>query len=149
MGLVGVVLLFLLWKLATRVKEEVALRRMSAKERALRELAVLMRQDLIGQHKVKEFYFELTMIVRRYIERQHGVRAPEQTTEEFLDAVSKDSRFSSEIIDRLRAFLQAADLVKYAAYTPDDDAIGTATRTATDYIERDAAALQPTGEATS
>lgn len=142
-ALLGAVGLFLLWKLATRVKEEVALRRMSPKERALRELALLMRQDLIRQRKIKEFYFELTMIVRRYIERQHGVRAPEQTTEEFMAAVSQDARFSAEVINRLRAFLQAADLVKYAAFTPDDVAIGTATRTATEYIERDAASAQP------
>lgn len=146
-GVLGVALLVLLWKLVSRVKEEVALRRMSPKERAMRELATLLRRDLIHSNQVKEFYFELTMIVRRYIERQHGVRAPEQTTEEFLSAVSTDTRFTADVISRLRAFLQAADLVKYAAYNPDAEGIGKATETATDYIEHDDAATPQEGEA--
>jgi hypothetical protein len=145
-GLLGIGLLVLLWKLVSRVKEEVALRRMSPKERAMRELSQLLKRDLIHNDQVKEFYFELTMIVRRYIERQHGVRAPEQTTEEFLAAVSTDNRFTADVISRLRAFLQAADLVKYAAYNPDAEGIGQATKTATDYIEHDAAATPQEGE---
>ena len=46
--------------------------------------------------------------------------------------------FSPEVVRRLRSFLQAADLVKFATYQPDDGAIGDSTRTARDYIEKDA-----------
>ncbi len=135
--------LFGLWKLVTRVKEEVQLRRMSPRERALRELQRLLARDLIRQHLVKEFYVELTMIVRRYIERRHGVRAPEQTTEEFLDAVSQDTRFGQAVLERLRAFLEAADMVKFAGQSPDDAAIDHATETAKDYIESDSDHVSP------
>lgn len=120
-----------------QVHREVVLRRMSPRERAMRELERLMRMDLVKQDKIKEFYLELTMIVRRYIERRHDIRAPEQTTEEFLDAVSDDSRFSDVVVKKLRSFLEAADLVKFAAHRPDSEAVGAATTTATRYIETD------------
>jgi hypothetical protein len=137
--LLAIGLLVLLWKLAGRLHRQVKLMRMSPRERALKELAVLLAKDLVAKHKVKEFYLQLTMIVRRYIERAHKVRAPEQTTEEFLAAVTDNPRFSPEVIARLKAFLQAADLVKFAAYRPGSTDIDNATGTARSYIEQDAA----------
>ncbi len=129
----------LLWKLAGRLHRQVKLMRMSPRERALKELAILLGKDLIHKKQVKAFYLELTMIVRRYIERAHKVRAPEQTTEEFLAAVTDDPQFSREVVTRLKDFLQAADLVKFAAYNPSDRDIDSATTTARSYIEQDAA----------
>ncbi len=128
----------LLWWAAKRIHREVRLRRMSPRERALHELAELLARDLVTKDRVKDFYFELTMIVRAYIERAHSIRAPEQTTEEFLVAVSQDPRFSPAVITKLRAFLQAADLVKYAAYLPDRPAIDQSLATARTYVETDA-----------
>ena len=128
----------LVWWAAKRIRREVRLRRMSPRERALHELAELLARDLVTKDRVKDFYFELTMIVRAYIERAHAIRAPEQTTEEFLVAVSQDPRFSPAVITRLRAFLQAADLVKYAAYRPDRPAIEQSLSTARTYVETDA-----------
>jgi len=138
-ALLAVGLVFLLSKLAGRVHRQVKLMRMSPRERALKELAILLSKDLIASHKVKEFYLQLTMIVRRYIERAHKVRAPEQTTEEFLAAVTDDAQFSPEVVNRLKDFLQAADLVKFAAYDPSTNDIDRATTTARSYIEKDAA----------
>jgi len=120
------------------VQRAVKLRRMSPRERALYELAELLARDLLGREQIKDFYFELTMIVRAYIERAHTIRAPEQTTEEFLLAVSRDSRFSPAVVGQLRTFLQAADMVKYAAFRPDQPTVNQALSTARNYIETDA-----------
>ncbi len=139
LALLAAGLVFLLWKLAGRLHRQVKLMRMSPRERALKELAILLAKDLVSRHRVKEFYLQLTMIVRRYIERAHKVRAPEQTTEEFLAAVMDDPQFSPEVVTRLEEFLQAADLVKFAAYNPSDSDIDRATTTARSYIEQDAA----------
>lgn len=130
-------LVYMAWRLFRRFRRAIILKRMSPRERALFELAELLDRGLIAKDRVKEFYFELTMIVRCYIERAHTVRAPEQTTEEFLDAVSKDSRFSQEVVRQLRAFLNAADLVKYAAFRPDQQTVDSAISTARRYIETD------------
>ena len=128
--------LFLLSRLFRKVHREIKLMRMSPRERALFELNELITRDLPTQDLVKEFYLELTMIVRRYIERAHKVRAPEQTTEEFLTAVSQDSRFSEAVLQTLKDFLEAADLVKFAAHKPKPTDIDNATETARKYFTR-------------
>jgi hypothetical protein len=136
---------FALWKLFRRVRREIALRKLSPRDRALFELNDLLQRGWIEGNRIKDFYFELTMIVRSYIERAHAIRAPEQTTEEFLEAVSRDPRFNRETVRRLRAFLQAADLVKYAAQHPDAQGIAESTQTARDYIEHDSTSAADPG----
>jgi hypothetical protein len=134
-ALAGVIWLAI--RLARRVRREVMLRRMSPRERALFELNELLHGDLIQRNLFKEFYVELTMVVRRYIERRHGIRAPEQTTEEFLAAVASDPRFPAQLVARLRSFLQAADLVKFAAAHADASSADRAAQTAREYVEGD------------
>jgi hypothetical protein len=36
---------------------------------------------------IKEYYTEVTEIIRRYIERRYGIEALEMTTEEILDTI--------------------------------------------------------------
>lgn len=122
-----------------RVQRTIKLHRMSPRERALRELQRLMQLDLIGKKKIKSFYLELTMIVRRYIERAHHIRAPEQTTEEFLDSVTNNPHFQPATVSRLKNFLEAADLVKFAGAQPEPAAIDNAILTARKYLEHDQA----------
>ncbi len=135
--LLALALSFALYRLSCRLKRAIKLRRMSPRERALAELAELMGQNLIAQNLFKEFFLSLTMIVRRYIERAHKIRAPEQTTEEFLAAVARDTRFRPEVIAKLRKFLQTADLVKFAVYRPDQTVVDMSFDTARDYITTD------------
>jgi hypothetical protein len=137
-GLAVIGIGLLLWKIFTRVREEVRLARMNPKERALHELDRLLAKDLLARNLVKDFYVELTMIVRRYIERAHGIRAPEQTTEEFLMAMAADAHFPPAVASRLKSFLQAADLVKFAAYLPPRESTGAAVDTAREYVVSDA-----------
>jgi hypothetical protein len=111
------------------------------------ELARLELQKLADsgwmETDVKQYFVELTAIVRRYIERTTGIRAPEQTTEEFLREISrKKSLFDGSLqilsagaeensakprpavlqgpsaIEHLKTFLESADLVKFAAFHP-------------------------------
>ena len=127
-----------------------AVRRQKAKglspaQLALKELHDLIQKSLPESGQVREFYFELTMIVRRYIENAHRIRAPEQTTEEFLRSASDSQIFTQETLDSLRAFMSASDLVKYAAQEPDELAIEHALHTARSYIETDQRTSGPQG----
>ena len=92
--------------------------RLSPQELAWLELNQIVQQKL-AESEVKEFYVELTGVVRRYIERSTGVHAPEQTTEEFLREIVDDPVFAGDDQQRLRDFLESADLVKFAAFNPD------------------------------
>ena len=126
-----------LYRLIRRAVRAVRLRQMSPRERALLELDQLLHRRLVEQGLIKEFYFELTLVVRRYIERRHGIRAPEQTTEEFLASAGANPRFTPDVLDKLRTFLNAADLVKFAAYQPDREAIPHALNAAREYVGTD------------
>ena len=114
---------------------------MSPIERALTELERLLRRNLPGHGLYKDFYIELTMVVRRYIERSHHIRAPEQTTEEFLAAASKHPLFTPEVLSQLKIFLESADLVKFAGQKANQEMTGQATEKARLYIKSDAELL--------
>jgi hypothetical protein len=92
---------------------------LTAEEWANQALSELLRQDLVAKGLVKEFYVRLTGIVRSYIEKTTGLKAPEQTTEEFLEALKdKQAAFPPDQTASLVRFLEAADLVKYAGRKP-------------------------------
>jgi hypothetical protein len=95
---------------------------LSPEELARIELDKLAKSGL-AETNVVQFYVELTAVVRRYIERTTGIRAPEQTTEEFLREISRASTFDRNTNERLRNFLESADLVKFAAHRPRQDDI--------------------------
>ncbi|MEQ8768717.1 MAG: hypothetical protein RL885_32720 [Planctomycetota bacterium] len=96
--------------------------RRTPRELAYLEIEALIQSNLASKD-IKLFYVELTAIVRRFIERTHGVHAPEQTTEEFLAAIAAHPDFLDEERRRLQAFLESADLVKFAAFQPRDEDI--------------------------
>ena len=103
------------------------------------ELARLELQRLLdnpaAREDVKLFYVELTAIVRRYIERTTGIRAPEQTTQEFLHEISRRADFPAGESGRLKSFLEAADLVKFAAHQPRQEDVDESVRRATLLID--------------
>ena len=134
LGLIALAaLVYGLMQISRRVKEY----KMSPIERALAELQRLLSRNLPSKGLYKDFYIELTMVVRRYIERTHGIHAPEQTTEEFLAAASQHPRFKHEVLVQLRAFLESADLVKFAGQEATPVMADDATQKAKRYIEDD------------
>ena len=123
--------------LARRVKEH----RMSPIERAWVELDRLLKKGLPGRGKYKDFYVELTMVVRRYVQRRYGIKAPHLTTEEFLREVAGDSSrvsgLSSNVLS-LRKFLESADMVKFAGVEATPEMADEATDSARGYLKSDA-----------
>ena len=85
------------------------------------ELAIRALQQLREENPpVEEFYTRLSDIVRHYLEGRFYLRAPEQTTEEFLYEVSQNNTLAQEHKDLLGAFLQESDLVKFARHHPEE-----------------------------
>ncbi len=62
----------------------------------------------------KAFVIALSGVLRRYIEAAFAVRAPERTTEEFLEEASRHEDLKGEFAARLDEFLSLVDLVKFA-----------------------------------
>lgn len=65
----------------------------------------------------KEFYTELTDIIRRYIEGRFAINAPEMLTDDIIKAVhlATDTQSATE---GLKQILTLADLVKFAKFQP-------------------------------
>ena len=103
---------------------------------AFEELRRLREMDLIGQGKIKEFYIALSDIMRFYIERRFGIHAPEQTTEEFLDGVSRNGVFDVPTRSTLKEFLSHCDIVKFAQYRPETTEIQKAIDITRNFIEQ-------------
>ena len=100
----------------------------------------LLGSGLVERGLFKDFYVELTHVVRRYIERAYGIHAPRQTTDEFLVSAKGDPRFGEESVSRLSGFLRSADMVKFAGVQATPDMASNAATSARDYIRSDAAA---------
>lgn len=128
-----VLALVLLWIFTHRRLAVAVAPALSPSELAQREFERLMQDDPLARGETNTFFVEMTAIVRRYIERSTGVRAPEQTTEEFLRAMRTHESFPAETRDRLRDFLQSADLVKFAAQVPIPDEIEESFRLAQEF----------------
>ena len=72
------------------------------------------------------FFVELSDIVRRYLEAQFALHAPEFTTEEFLDVAASSPDLTRNHRSFLQAFLRSADQVKFARHVPDSADVETA-----------------------
>ena len=125
-----------------RIRTLVRIHRMSPQERARWELDELLKKQLPQRGRYKDFYVELTMVVRRYISRQHGIKAPQLTTGEFLLMAQENPAFPPEAIAHLKRFLESADLVKFAGLEATEEMASDATARARDYIDTPAEAHQ-------
>ena len=127
----------LAWLLIRYVLRRVKEHKMTPVERAWVELDRLMKKGLPGRGKFKDFYIELTMVVRRYVQRTHNVKAPHLTTEEFFDATRKSASFPLSALDELIQFLRAADKVKFAGVKATLELADEAIEIARAYIKKD------------
>ena len=140
--LVAAALLFTAFRFLRRRESRVATERKRSPEEIAREaLAALLAVDLPQKGLFKDFYVRLTGIVRVYIEETTGLRAPEQTTEEFLREMRTRATFSAVRSIQLQEFLEAADMVKYAGQQPGSDQIELSIRRAQEFISGESHAL--------
>jgi len=84
---------------------------------ALESLDELKSRKLWQNGRIKEYYSDLTDIVRLYIEEQLGVAAIEMTTDEILGAFA-DKNGGSGLMNKLKQILTTADLAKFAKAQP-------------------------------
>jgi len=113
----------LIIRLFPREKKEETGPVLSAYKKAEKELSLLLKEHLPENGLIKDFYIRISGIVRIYIEEQFGIRAPEQTTEEFLQSLTRSKEHLRDYTDLLMDFLRHCDLVKFAAYLPMSDEI--------------------------
>ena len=120
--------------LRRRKRRPIERRRQTPEEIAQAALALLLTENLPTRGLVKAFYLRLTSIVRQYVEDTTGIRAPEQTTEEFLRDMRSRAVFPPDRSARLAEFLEAADLIKYAGQQPAEGQIDLSIARAHEFV---------------
>lgn len=121
--ILSMVVVMILIKRRKRTRGEDSGPSLPAHELAYDALDRLIKEDLINQGEIKIFYQRISGIVRQYIENRFRLRAPEQTTEEFLAGMETARDFPKEYQTLLKSFLKHCDLVKFAEYQPGPDDI--------------------------
>ena len=121
-----------------RFRRAAALPPRPAHEVALEALTGLRAKRLPQAGQFETYYVTLSAIVRTYLEDGLQVRAPEMTTEEFLVAVTRDtrpSRLPPAHQHLLGTFLAQADLVKFARHRPSLDESDAAYEAAKRFVD--------------
>ncbi len=85
----------------------------------------------------------LSDAVRRYLENGYQLPAPERTTEEFLEALARESRLPSDAARLLGEFLAACDLAKFARHAFHDAERGELYARAVRFVDEAERARQP------
>ena len=116
-------------------------------EVALEALEKLLAEKLLEQGKVKEFYIEISGIVRRYIEGRYHIVALEMTTYQLLENM-RQANIDQSYIDMMTEFLELCDLVKFAKYVSGENENKRTIQLAFDFVNRTKLVLESTEEST-
>lgn len=103
-------------------EEEIAL--LPPYERAKLALKKLDDSKFLERSEIKEYYSELTFVIRKFLDEKVYDRALESTTEQLiarLDLLTEGNqlRLKKGTIQNIESILKRADLVKFAKSTPD------------------------------
>jgi len=102
---------------------------------ALNALKSLMNKGLLEQDECKPFYTELSLILRTYLEGRFHLNAPDETTEEIVEEMSRSPELNGAQRNILQEFMRQADMVKFAKGHPDRTTMETAFNTTKQFVE--------------
>lgn len=122
-ALVGLLLYFFVFRKKKEVEQEVLVPEIPAFEEALEKLHQLDEKLLWQNNKIKEYYSELTEIVRNYIGRDIEIPTFEKTSNEIIELIEVQNKtkklgLSKDTIDTVSSLLKNADFVKFAKSKP-------------------------------
>jgi hypothetical protein len=132
LGIVVALVLLVLVSIMVRKENPAPLPQLSTADRACRMLDELAET---GGMDAEKFFVRLTDILRWYIEKQFQLRAAEQATREFLTDPAVGRALNPVQREALRAFMQAADLVKFARAQASPEQMRAALATARRFIQ--------------
>jgi hypothetical protein len=105
-------------------KEKAAANKLPPFEEAIESLKALDQTAFLENEEYKQYYTQLTDVLKTYLEEEVYENALENTSDEIISALAVlrkagDLPISSDAILELRNVLKTADLVKFAKYTSD------------------------------
>jgi hypothetical protein len=133
-ALVALALGLVVWQLIRRQARRVVA--LTPEAWALRELKRLGDLDLSRWEEVQRFPTLVSDVVRGYLEMRFLIRAPRQTTAEFLAALQQAPQLPPELQQALKEFLERCDLAKFAQAIPSADECQTLSARARAVVEQ-------------
>ena len=103
---------------------------------ALRAFESLKRSKYVRFEQFKDFYSDLTHILKEYYENRFLVDALHQTTSEFLITMNSMVEFDTELINETQELLEKADIIKFAKAGSDELESGKALNLAIEIVKR-------------
>ena len=133
--LLGIILYYIFRKQKQKAKQK---QQLPPYEEAITALKQLDNTPLKTENP-KEYYSQLSEIVKRYLDREVDERALESTTNELIERLklhkdAGDFNFSTTTIKKLEAVLKRADLVKFAKMQEDEGQASTDRKTIEEVI---------------
>jgi hypothetical protein len=119
--------------LRIRTMRELAASPLPPWEQALAALDALPWREWLDAGQVKRYYYALSQVLKRYIERRFEFNAVEQTTTEILASMRT---YKTPMRDEVRQFLTRSDFVKYAKTVPPDEEMQSAITEVRDFVVR-------------
>ena len=110
---------YFVWRRRPKKTAVVTTPRISAYERAMKDLTALKSSDYIKNNDIKAYYSTLSNIVRLYLEQQYKVSALESTTAEIL-VHQRIKTLENKPQQLLSKVLNMSDFVKFATFKPAD-----------------------------
>lgn len=102
---------------------------------ALRALEILKAKDLLEKDEYKPYYTELSLILRTYLEGRFALNAPDKTTEEVVEEMSRSIELNGAQHNILQDFMRQADEVKFAKGHPDRSTMEAAFNTTHQFVQ--------------
>jgi hypothetical protein len=123
MAIIGGLLYWFIWRKKPLTEEE-QMAMLPPYDKAKLALKKLDESNYLENEAIKDYYSELTFIIRRYLDEKVYDKALESTTDELIHRLNllRDANqieISREDIRNLESILKRADLVKFAKSAPD------------------------------
>ncbi|HIC32068.1 MAG TPA: hypothetical protein EYO76_09135 [Flavobacteriaceae bacterium] len=124
---IAAIIAFLVYWFIWRKKpltEEEKIAQLPPYDRAKLALTQLDETKYLERAEIKEYYSELTFIIRKYLDEKVYDKALESTTDQLIDRLNllqegNQIELSKDDIKNIEAILKRADLVKFAKSAPD------------------------------
>ncbi len=85
---------------------------------ALQELDALKKKDLLAKNAVREHYFELSEIFRKYLGTRYVFPALDRTRQEIFECIKRKLEINNQLKNEIESILEQTDKVKFAKVSP-------------------------------
>ncbi len=102
---------------------------------ALNKIGELLNKGYLEDGQIKQFYFELSEIIREYLHRRYDIPTLERTSSEILKDLEKFI-YGAELYKKFYNFFYECDMVKFAKYIPTKNQLKSIIPLAKELIEK-------------